>query len=494
MTDALVLLVVVPIAASLFPVALGGRFERIGWFVAAAMGLVHLGLSATVAARVLEGGSISYAVGGFEPPFGIELVADGVSAPLLVLVSLSTLGVLVYARRAGPHSNAFYSELALLTAGISGVFATADVFNLYVFLEITGLATYALVASGRSPRAALASLKYLFVGTIGASLYLLGVGYLYIMTGTLNMADLTGAVASASVGYTSPAILASFGLIVTGLLVKVAVFPLHTWQPGAYAESPDTVSAYISALVSTAAAYALVRIIYAVYTTGFLDEVPLAGDALVALASVSVVVGAVLAVMQSDLKRMLAYSSVSQFGLVVAAIGLANETALVGAVVHLVGHAVMKGGLFLTVGVFATGLGVRTVEDFAGLAAKAPVSSAAFAVLAFSMVGIPPAVGFVGKWNIVVGAVEAGAWPVAAVVVVSTLLTLAYFGRVIERMYFTAPEPEADAVSTDGGNDAVEVSFGMRAVVVVSAVTAVVLGVLGSDLITVIQPALEVYF
>ncbi|REA05340.1 cation:proton antiporter [Haloferax sp. Atlit-6N] len=492
MTDALVLLVVVPIAASLFPVALGGRFERIGWFVAAAMGLVHLGLSATVAARVLDVGRISYAVGGFEPPFGIELVADGISAPLLVLVSLSTLGVLAYARRAGPHSNAFYSELALLTAGISGVFATADVFNLYVFLEITGLATYALVASGRSPSAALASLKYLFVGTIGASLYLLGVGYLYIMTGTLNMADLTEAVAS--VGYSSPAILASFGLIVTGLLVKVAVFPLHTWQPGAYAESPDTVSAYISALVSTAAGYALVRIIYAVYTTEFLDEVSLAGDALVALASVSVVVGAVLAVMQSDLKRMLAYSSVSQFGLVVAAIGLANETALVGAVVHLVGHAVMKGGLFLTVGVFATGLGVRTVEDFAGLAAKAPVSSAAFAVLAFSMVGIPPAVGFVGKWNIVVGAVEAGAWSVAAVVVVSTLLTLAYFGRVIERMYFTAPEPEADAVSTDGGNETVEVSFGMRAVVVVSAVAAVVLGVLGSDLITVIQPALEVYF
>ncbi|ELZ72426.1 monovalent cation/H+ antiporter subunit D family protein [Haloferax sp. Atlit-10N] len=492
MTDALVLLVVVPIAASLFPVVLGGRFERIGWFVAAAMGLVHLGLSATVAARVLDVGRISYAVGGFEPPFGIELVADGISAPLLVLVSLSTLGVLAYARRAGPHSNAFYSELALLTAGISGVFATADVFNLYVFLEITGLATYALVASGRSPSAALASLKYLFVGTIGASLYLLGVGYLYIMTGTLNMADLTEAVAA--VGYTSPAILTSFGLIVTGLLVKVAVFPLHTWQPGAYAESPDTVSAYISALVSTAAGYALVRIIYAVYTTEFLDAVPLASDALVALASVSIVVGAVLAVMQSDLKRMLAYSSVSQFGLVVAAIGLANETALVGAVVHLVGHAVMKGGLFLTVGVFATGLGVRTVEDFAGLAAKAPVSSAAFAVLAFSMVGIPPAVGFVGKWNIVVGAVEAGAWSVAAVVVVSTLLTLAYFGRVIERMYFTAPEPEADAVSTDGGNDAVEVSFGMRAVVVASAVAAVVLGVLGSDLIAVIQPALEVYF
>lgn len=496
MTDALVLLVVVPIVASLLPVLLGGRFDRLGWYVAAAMGVVHLALSATVAALVIDTGRISYAVGGFEPPFGIELVADGISAPLLVLVSLSTLGVLAYARRAGPHSNAFYSELSLLTAGISGVFATADVFNLYVFLEITGLATYALVACGRSPRAALASLKYLFVGTIGASLYLLGVGYLYITTGTLNMADL--AVAIGSVGYTSPAVLASFGLIVTGLLVKVALFPLHTWQPGAYAESPDTVSAYISALVSTAAAYALIRLIFGVYTTGFLDAVPLVTDVLVALASVSIVVGAALAVMQSDLKRMLAYSSVSQFGLVVAAIGIANETALVGAVVHLVGHAVMKGGLFLAVGVFTAAFGVRHVDDFAGLAGRAPVVSAAFAVLAFSMVGIPPAVGFVGKWNIVVGAVEAGMWSVAVVVVVSTLLTLAYFGRVIERMYFTAPTPLGDAagtaVSTDGGDNDTEASVGMRSVVVLAAVATVVLGFVGSELISVIQPALEVYF
>ncbi|RDZ92568.1 cation:proton antiporter, partial [Haloferax sp. Atlit-6N] len=153
--------------------------------------------------------------------------------------SVVTVAVVLYARRAGPDSNSFYSELLLLTAGVSGVFVTGDVFNLYVFIEITGLATYALVATGRSPAAALASLKYLLVGTIGASLYLLGVGYLYIATGTLNMADLSTQLQA--VGYDSPLVLTGFALLVVGLAVKSALYPLHTWQPGAYAESPDGV-------------------------------------------------------------------------------------------------------------------------------------------------------------------------------------------------------------------------------------------------------------
>ncbi|MFC6826147.1 monovalent cation/H+ antiporter subunit D family protein [Halopelagius fulvigenes] len=497
MTDALVFLVVAPIVAALFPIALGTFFERAGWAVAAVAAVVQLGLSLVVLRRVLTGGRFSYEVGDFQPPMGIELIGDGVSATLLVLIAAVTLGVVAYARRAGPRSNTFYSELLLLTAGVSGVVATGDVFNLYVFIEITGLATYALVASDRSARAAVASLKYLFVGTIGASLYLLGVGYLYVATGTLNMADLAETLPT--VGYASPLVLTGFGLIVTGLLVKVALFPLHTWQPGAYAESPDTVSAYISALVSTVAAYALFRIIYAVFTLEFFAAVPAARDILVALAAISVVAGSTLAVMQSEPKRMLAYSSVSQFGLVVAGVAIANETAVFGALVHLVGHAVMKGGLFLTVGVIAAGTGARTLDDFAGLADRAPVASAAFAVLAFSMVGIPPAVGFVGKWNIVLGAVAAGEWIVAAVVVVSTLLTLAYFARFIERIYFAdVSDHGADArtVADGGAGDAGRppVSVGMRVVVVAAAVTAVLLGVVASDLIAVFEPVLEVYF
>ncbi|MGQ4554731.1 proton-conducting transporter transmembrane domain-containing protein [Halobellus sp. GM3] len=535
MTDALALLVVVPIVLSLAPIAFGGLWDGLGWIAAFVAALSHLGLSLAVAARVAAEGTISYAVGDFAPPFGIELVADGVSATLLVLVSAVTLAVVVYARTAGPRENTFYSELLLLTAGISGVFATGDLFNLYVFIEITGLATYALVATGRSPAAAVASLKYLLVGTVGASLYLLGVGYLYISTGSLNMADLAELLPA--VGYGSPLVLTGFALIVVGLAVKAALFPLHTWQPGAYAESPDSVTAYISALVSTAAAYALFRIVYVVFTPAFDAAVPFALDALVILASVSVVVGSALAVMQSDLKRMLAYSSVAQFGLVIAGFAVVNQTAVTGGLVHLVGHAVMKAGLFVGVGAIAGVAGGRTVDDFAGAADRAPVTSAAFAALAVALVGVPPAVGFAGKWHIVLGAVEAGRWIVAAVAVLSTLLTLAYFARVIERMYFRdAPEPtdaeghadavasaDPDAALTDGGDrsdseagggdspvpatddgadpgadgdtdPSAAVPIEARAVVVAAAAGAVLLGLFAADLIALFEPVLEVYF
>ena len=520
MTDAIALLVVVPIVLALVPIALGRLWDGAGWVAAALAALAHLGLSVTVAAKVFSTGRFTYAVGDYTPPFGIELVTDGISATLVVLVSVVTVAVVLYARRTGPDSNSFYSELLLLTAGISGVFVTGDVFNLYVFIEITGLATYALVATGRSPAAALASLKYLLVGTIGASLYLLGVGYLYIATGTLNMADLSTQLQA--VGYDSPLVLTGFALLVVGLAVKSALYPLHTWQPGAYAESPDSVTAYISALVSTAAAYALFRLVYAVFTPAFDAAVPFALDALVLLASVSVVVGSVLAVLQSDLKRMLAYSSVAQFGLVIAGFSVANATAVTGGLVHLVGHAVMKAGLFVGVGVLAGVAGGRTVDDLAGVADRAPVVSAAFAILAFALVGVPPAVGFAGKWHIVLGAVEGGRWGVAAVAVVSTLLTLAYFARVVERMYFQdAPAATTDTVSgpdatatadtdsaltPDGGESGSEstddakttggsgITIEARTVVVAAAVGAVVLGLFASDLIAVFEPVLEVYF
>lgn len=493
MTDPLVLLVVSPIFAALLPLILGVVTDRSGRYVALGFALLQVVLAGWVLDRVLAAGRFTYEIGGYAPPFGIELVADGVSAPLLVLIALVTLGVITYSLHAGPHSDAFYSELLLLVAGLSGMVATGDVFNLYVFLEITGLATYAIVASGRSAGAAYASLKYLIVGTIGASFYLLGVGYLFVATGTLNMADLAGTLPE--VGYGSPLVVAAFGFIVVGLAVKVALFPLHTWQPDAYAESPHSVSAYIAALVSTAAAYALFRIVYGVFTVEFFEAVPLARQALLGLASVSIVVGAALAVMQTDLKRMLAYSSVSHFGLVVAGIAIANETAVTGGLIHLVGHGIMKGGLFLAVGIFATVAGVRRVDDLAGLGRRLPLTSGLFAILAFSMVGVPPAIGFPGKWNIVVGAIEGGEWAVAVVVVASTLLTLGYFGRLVERMYFAETQPLEETEPTvvaDGSG--IEPSGVMLAVVVVATVVVVGLGLGVSELVSAYEPVLEVYF
>jgi multicomponent Na+:H+ antiporter subunit D len=506
MTDAIVLAVVAPILGAVVSLFVGLRWDRSGWPVAAVAATLEVGLALVVLLTVLRDGRTPYELGGFVPPAGIELVADGLSAPVLVLVAAVSLAVLAYARRAGPRGNAFYTVYLLLVGGLAGVTLTGDIFNMYVFLEITGLAAYALVASGDSTRSAVAGLKYLILGTIGASLFLLGAGYAFVATGTLNMVDL--AEQFAAVGYDSRLVLAAFGLLVTGLLVKVALFPVHSWQPDAYTFAPDSVSVFISALVSTVSAYAVARVVFTVFTVEFFAAVPMARTALVYAAAVSIIAGSVLAVTQSEIKRMLAYSSVSQFGMIVAAFALTTESAAIGGVIHLLGHAVLKGGLFAAAGVVALQTGARTIDDYAGLAGRAPIAAGAVAVLGLALVGVPPAVGFVGKWYIAVGAIRSGTWVVAAVILASTLLTLAYVARVVERMYFAeAPAAEAEltqaftAVSTDGGQppateegDESPVSPGMIAVVVLAAVAAVALGFAAPAIEGLLEPTLAEVF
>jgi multicomponent Na+:H+ antiporter subunit D len=506
MIDAIVLAVVVPIFGAMISLIAGLRFDRSGWIVAALTCLGQLATAVVILATVVQQGKQRYELAGFSPPEGIELVADGLSAPVMVLVATVSLAVVVYARQAGPRGNAFYTVYLLLAGGLAGVTLTGDIFNMYVFLEITGLAAYALVASGDSTESAVAGLKYLILGTIGASLFLLGAGYAFIATGTLNMVDLSEQLAAA--GYSSRLVLGAFGLLVTGLLVKVALFPVHTWQPGAYSNAPDSVSVYISALVSTVAAYAVARVLYTVFTPDFFAANPIAQTALVYAAAISIIAGSVLAVLQRDLKRMLAYSSVSQFGMVVAGFALLSESAAVGGVIHLIGHAVLKGGLFAAVGVVAAQTGARSIDEYAGLASRAPLSAGLVAVLGLSLVGVPPSVGFVGKFYIAVGAVETGTWPIAAVILVSTVLTLAYFARVIERMYFAQPAAESspegavavdggEGVSADGGeapDSPAGVSPEMIGVVLVAAVAAVTLGFAGSAIESFLEPTLVEVF
>ena len=481
-----VLLVVLPIVGGAIPLVASLVTDRAGWPIAVATMLGHAVLAALLVGQVWPDTVVSYAVGGFTAPYGIELVVDGLSVAVVALISAISLGVLAYARHAGPHSNAFYSQFLLLVTGLTGMTVTGDVFNLYVFLEITGLAAYGLVASGREASSAVAALKYLIIGTVGASLYLLGVGYLLATTGTLNMADIASTLGTQSIPYGSTLVLTAFGLMVGGLTVKVALFPLHTWQPDAYANAPDSVSAFISALVSTVSAYALARVLFSVFTVDFLTAVPAARWALVAVASVSIVAGSALAVSQTNVQRMLAYSSVSQFGLVIAGFTIATPIAVVGATVHLVGHAVMKGGLFAATGIIERETGATTVGSYAGMGSRTPLAAGAFAILALGMVGVPPAIGFVGKWYILLGAVEAEIWPVVVVLLASTLLTLAYFARLGERLYFADATIREEVPAGDGGEDGLgtpahrtdggeSVSIGMIAVVVVAAVLAVAL-------------------
>ena len=460
------MLVVVPIVAAVLPLVAGVYSDDIGWPIAAVTttGLIPLGVM--LAEMVVSGGRIRYFIGGWEPPRGIELVADELSAAVVLLIAVVSLAVLAFTRTQGPRRNSFYSAYLLLTGGLMGMALTGDMFNLFVFLEIVGLTTYALVAADQSGASAYASLKYLIVGTVGASLYLIGVGYMFIATGTLNMLDLQTAMAA--VGYSDPLLQAGYAFIAAGFALKIAIFPVHSWQPDAYQQAPDGVTMYIAALVSTTAAYALIRVTYTVFTVEFLQANGAITTAILIVAGVSIVAGSGLAVIQSDLKRMFAYSSVAQFGMIVAAVALANRTALLGGIVHLIGHGLMKVGLFLAIGLLAAGYGVRTIDDLASLARSAPFTAGGFAVLGLALVGIPPSIGFIGKWYIALGAVQAGSTSIAVVVFVSTLLTLAYVARIVEKLYFAGatatPDPLIDddagdtpaAVAADGSGSGVE--------------------------------------
>ncbi|AWB26759.1 proton-conducting transporter transmembrane domain-containing protein [Halococcoides cellulosivorans] len=477
MTDLPALVVAVPLLGAVLTAAAGLIRSRTGWPIALLTALVQT-VAALALARLTLDGPVRYVVGGYTAPYGIELVVDLLGASMVVLIAVVTLGVVAVARSLGPRSNTFFATVLLLVVGLTGMSVTGDVFNLYVFLEITGLSAYALVAAGEEGRSAVAALKYLIVGTVGASLYLLGIGYAYVATGTLNMAHLADELAV--IGYDATLVQAAFGLMVVGLFVKVAVFPIHTWQPTAYAGAPDTVSALISALVSTVAAYALIRIVFTVFTVEFLVTNPAARAVLLAASAASIVAGSVLAVRQTEIKRLLAYSSVSQYGLVVGAIAVATPTALTGAAIHLVGHAVMKGALFLVAGLIATATGVRRIDDLDGLVDRTPVGAATFGVLALAMVGVPPAIGFVGKWFVALGAIEGGAWGLAVVIFASTLLTLAYFLRALERVFVRdAPSKERDPVP-----------WVHRVTVVVAAVAVIALTLGAVEYAALIEPTI----
>jgi len=449
-SDLLPLLVALPLLAAVVPLFVGTRSRRLARAYTVAVVLAQVALVAVVGALVVREGSLDYVVGAIPAAFGIGLLVDRLSVAFVALVAVAGLAALLADPTPEERDGAFYSLWLLLVAGLTGVVVTADVFNLYVFLEISGLAAYALVASERGSAAALAALKYLLVGTVGATLYLLGVGYLFVATGTLAMADLAPALAS--VGYGSPLVVAAFVLLAVGLGVKLALFPLHAWKPDAYSAAPVPVSVALAALGSTVAGYALVRLTFDVFTVDFLVAVPVVRDLLLAVGVASVVAGGVLALREPNVRRLLAYSSILQFGLVALGVALATPLAVAGALVHLVGHAVTKAGMFTAAGLFETRYGARTVADYAGLASRAPLASAATTTLAVGLVGLPPTVGFAAKWYVGLGAVESGSWAVAAVVLASTLLTLAYLGRVVERLYLGSPDAaHADGVATDGG-------------------------------------------
>ena len=439
-----VLVVIIPLVTSLALPVLGWWYRPAVFPVALTSLAAACGTAIIAAYTVVTSGPLLYYLGGWAPPWGIEFRLDSLSVLMLVLLTVITLLVGIYSKHSilkeiRSKEVPFYTVYLLLVTGLTGLVSTADMFNLYVFLEITSLTSYALVSLGGGA-AVVSAFRYVILGTVGAAFYLLAVGYLYSMTGTLNMADLARLLPGL---YTSPTVLVGFAFFVIGVSIKMALFPMHSWLPGAYSDAPSAVSALIAATTTKVAAYVLIRVMFFVFEPRFsIDVIPVT-TVLAWMGAIAMILGSVMAIGQRDFKRMLAYSSVAQIGYIVLGVGLANEMGFTGGVLHIVNHAFMKGGLFLVAGAIVYRTGLREIREFRNLSVKMPVTAATFTVCAFAMIGIPPTGGFFSKVYLILGAVNAGQWVFVAVIVVSSVLALAYLFNVLRFMYFPRDIPRS---------------------------------------------------
>jgi multicomponent Na+:H+ antiporter subunit D len=322
--------------------------------------------------------------------------------------------------------------------GLAGMTVTGDVFNIFVFLEISSLSSYTLISQGTTRRALTSSLQYLVMGTIGGTFLLLGIGMLYMVSGTLNIVDMAAQLSAIGPNRT---VLVGLAAICVGTSIKLAVFPLHIWLPNAYTYAPAMVTAFLAATATKVAYYVLVRFLFSVFGVGLAFGQLDFNHVLLPLAVLAMFAGSLVAIYQDDIKRMLAYSSVAQIGYMVLGLALGTRAGLTGGLVHLFNHALMKSGLFLVMACVVLRMGSTRLSAFSGLGRRMPLTMAAFVVGGLSLVGVPLTVGFVSKWYLVTGALQAGSWPVAVLILLSSLLALVYVWRVVEVAYFrTAPE------------------------------------------------------
>lgn len=434
--------IVLPLLSA--PLCVVVRRTGIAYTIALAASWLAFAISLMLLERVVTGGTISYELGGWAPPWGIEYRIDSVNAYVMLIVAAIGAVVITYAGPSvareipEPKRYLFYTSYLLCLTGLLGVTITGDAFNVFVFLEISSLSSYILISAGADRRALTASYRYLIFGTIGATFYLIGVGLLYQVTGTLNMADLARLLPAVE---NTRTVHAAFAFIAVGLAMKAALFPLHIWLPNAYAYAPSVVSAFLASTATKVSIYVLIRVYLTIFGAGFSFGMMGVGYALMPLAILAMFVGSAVACFQPDLKRMLAYSSVAQIGYMILGFSMATTLGLTAGILHLFNHALMKCALFLALGCVFYRTGSVHIDAMKGMGKRMPWTMGAFVAGGLSIIGVPLTVGFISKWYLILAALERDWWWLAALVLLSSLLAIIYIWRVVEAAYLQeAPE------------------------------------------------------
>lgn len=440
--------VVLPLLAA--PLCMLARRPLPAWMIFTVTAWTSLIISLLLAVVVHVHGPVSYAMGGWQPPIGIEYRIDHLNAFVLILVSLIAAIIAPYAKASvareivPERTYLFYALMCLCLCGLLGIVITGDAFNLFVFLEISSLSSYALIAMGAKRRALLAAFQYLIMGTVGGTFILIGIGLLYAMTGTLNMLDLAARLPAVADTTTVQAALA---FIVVGAGLKMALLPLHLWLPNAYTYAPSVVSAFIAATSTKVAAYTLIRFLYTVFGSVYaFEQLPL-GEILAWLAVAAMLYASAAAIFQSDVKRLLAWSSIAQMGYIVLGLSLASTTGLTAAILHILNHAVLKAALFMAVGIIFWQTRSSQLAEFAGMGRRMPWAAGAFVVAGLGLIGMPLTAGFISKWYLLTAVLETGHWVYAVAVLVSSLLAIIYIARVVETLYFRTPAESEQAAT-----------------------------------------------
>ncbi len=438
------LVVVTPLLTALLVSLASWIEERLSYPIALAGMAISFFSAFQVLIQVVFSGAIQYRMAGWVPPIGIEYRIDGLNAMVLCLVSgIAFLNLIAsyqsVVQETPDRKGAYYTIYLLFVTGLLGVTATGDLFNLYVLIEITSLTSYAQVALGDRDRAPLASLNYVFIGVIGASFYLLGVGYLYIQTGSLNMEDVAQILKGVQ---GSSTVLTAFILCMLGIWIKMALFPMHVWLPNAYTYSPVAFSRVVAPLMTKVMVYVMIRLMITVFGMDYIFQSLDISGAVVWLATIAVLAGGIMALAQTNLKKMLTYVIVCEIGYMVGGAWMGNRMGMTGAILHIFNDALMTFAVFLSTGNMVYRIGKVDLNDLKGLFGRMPWTMAGFVLAAFSIIGVPPTCGFFSKWYLILGAFEKGAYHFAAALIISSLICAILFFKVFEICFFESDAPE----------------------------------------------------
>ncbi len=450
------LLVVVPLIVSFLIFAFGLFDRRVCFPLLVSALAASLIFAAGSFWQVLSGGqAIHYYLGSWSPPWGIEYVIDHLNGLVLVAIAVVSLLAALYARkmieREIPDSKhaPFYALFLLQVTGLFGMTVTGDVFNLYVLLEIASFSAYAIIGMGEGA-APFAAFRYMIFGTLGACAYLLGVGYLYMLTGSLNMADLKPLLVPL---YDSPVLFVGFAFLIVGVAVKMAFFPVHTWLPDSYTLAPSSVTVLLAPLFTKVGAYVLIRLLFTVFEPSFSTAIVPATLVLGWVAVAGILFSSIMALAQTDFKRMLCYLIVTEIGYIVIGIACGNRPGLTGAILHIINDMFMMVLLFMSAGAIQACLGSRKTHEFTGLHGRMPVTSAVLVIGGLSVIGVPPMCGFFSKWYLILGTIDAKQWVFMATLLLGSLLSAILFFRIFERAYLKthhdAPHPSEAAIGLE---------------------------------------------